>query len=177
MPGQASISPRWAASGSYAYLAARNGAFVAGATQRRWSFRSSHATDNAVAVPNTPSLGWGETPPPTAPTLRVRDLLEPARVGTAATVTAWVRTARHQKTYSFLELNDGSCAGSLQVVWRNDGTVSPAERAALGTGSSVRVAGALVASPKPGQAVELVADTVTLVGGCDAAVYPLQKKV
>ena len=44
------------------------------------------------------------------------------------------------------------------------------------TGASVSVTGTLVASKGGRQAVELAADGVTLVGACDAAAYPLQKK-
>ena len=119
--------------------------------------------------------------------IRVRDALSPVTLGQNSscssshsssgdvTITAWVRTARHQKNVSFLELNDGSCASSLQAVWDTRGA-SPSDRTFMGTGACVRVRGRVVPSPKPGQAVELQASAVTLLGGCDAATYPLQKK-
>jgi asparaginyl-tRNA synthetase len=92
-----------------------------------------------------------------------------------------VRTARRQKRYSFLELTDGTCASGLQVVWPEAGGASagalPAADAALLTaGASVSVEGVLLASPKPGQAVELAASRLRVVCGADAASYPLQKK-
>jgi aspartyl/asparaginyl-tRNA synthetase len=42
-------------------------------------------------------------------------------------------------------------------------------------GAAVCASGQLVASPGAKQAVELKADKLTLVGGCDAESYPLQK--
>ena len=36
--------------------------------------------------------------------------------GDGVTVQGWVRTRRDSKEFSFLELNDGSCLGSLQVI-------------------------------------------------------------
>lgn len=42
-------------------------------------------------------------------------------------------------------------------------------------GASVIASGQLVASPGSKQAVEIKADKLTLVGGCDPETYPLQK--
>jgi aspartyl/asparaginyl-tRNA synthetase len=42
-------------------------------------------------------------------------------------------------------------------------------------GAAVCASGQLVASPGAKQAVELKADKLILVGGCDAESYPLQK--
>jgi len=96
------------------------------------------------------------------------------------TVHGWVRTARRQKRHSFLELSDGSCASGLQVVWPEggggEGALSPADGALLTAGASITAEGVLVASPKPGQAVELAAARLSVVCGADAGSYPLQKK-
>ena len=46
----------------------------------------------------------------------------------------------------------------------------------ISTGSSVVVHGILKASPAKGQAVELHAESLDIVGEADAEVYPLQKK-
>lgn len=86
-----------------------------------------------------------------------------------------------------MELNDGSSIRNLQVVWPNGSasikTTAPTSVAELKspqqhltTGASVRVSGKLVKSPKPGQAVELLAESVTILGGADPEHYPLQKK-
>ncbi len=89
----------------------------------------------------------------------------------------WVRTKRDAKDTAFLELNDGSCQGNLQVVI--DKTSLPAAEAILAsiaTGASIEVSGELRASPAAGQKWELAASAVTLLGAADAETYPLQKK-
>ena len=46
----------------------------------------------------------------------VRELLAREREGGRVQVQGWVRTARHSKEVSFLEVSDGSCFAGLQVV-------------------------------------------------------------
>jgi asparaginyl-tRNA synthetase len=109
-----------------------------------------------------------------AQTISVREALASAGPVEAAKVQGWVRTRRDAKTFSFLEVNDGSCLRNLQVI--APGTLANyAEVAHLITGASVSVEGRLVASQGQGQKWELVADRVQVVGPSDAA-YPLQKK-
>ena len=86
----------------------------------------------------------------------------------------WVRTARQSKGVVFVELNDGSSTGNLQVVVA-EGTADFEAAAKIGVGAAVRVSGGLVASPAKGQRVELAAERVELVGDV-APDYPLQKK-
>ena len=97
-------------------------------------------------------------------------------VGTKYTAKGWVRTIRNSKTFSFLELNDGSCFKSLQVII--DATLPDYENiiSKISTGAAVAIDGALVESPGSGQSVELKAEKVTVIGECDAETYPLQKK-
>ena len=86
----------------------------------------------------------------------------------------WVRTRREGKGFSFLEVNDGSCLRGIQVVV--DVGVPGSE--ALGemvTGASVEVRGGLVASVGQGQAWEVRAVEVRLLGGAGEN-FPLQKK-
>jgi asparaginyl-tRNA synthetase len=92
----------------------------------------------------------------------------------SVTVKGWVRTRRDSKGFSFLELNDGSCLSSLQVVV-DAGTPGSEQLPQLSTGASATVEGKLVASPAQGQKWELRATRVELVGLADAS-YPLQKK-
>ena len=92
----------------------------------------------------------------------------------SVTVKGWVRTRRDSKGFSFLELNDGSCLSSLQVVV-DAGTPGSEQLPQLSTGASAVVEGKLVASPAQGQKWELRATRVELVGLADAS-YPLQKK-
>src|SRR5256884_4306488 len=89
-------------------------------------------------------------------------------------VQGWVRTRRDSKDFSFIELNDGSSLKNLQVIARNS-LPNYADVQKLGTGASLRVSGALVASQGKGQKWELIADKIDIVGGSDDS-YPLQKK-
>ena len=106
---------------------------------------------------------------------RVRELLERGEPGAEVEVAGWLRSARHGKQVSFLDLSDGSCLAGLQVVAGPELANYESELRQLGTGCAVRAIGALVASPAAGQRVELRAQHVELVGGV-ANDYPLQKK-
>ncbi len=90
------------------------------------------------------------------------------------TVCGWVRTRRDAKAFSFLELNDGSCLRGIQVVV-DAGTPGSEALPGMTTGASVQVRGRLVASQGAGQAWEIQATTVELLGAADES-YPLQKK-
>ncbi len=92
----------------------------------------------------------------------------------SATVMGWIRTRRDSKDFSFLALNDGSCAANLQVVVDSN-TAGFDELARFTTGASATVEGPLVASPAAGQKWEIHARRIELIGGSDPA-YPLQKK-
>lgn len=86
----------------------------------------------------------------------------------------WARSIRESKQVGFVVLNDGSCFDSLQVVIPVD-LANREEILAAGTGASMRVLGDLVVSPAEGQAWELVARDVEVIGRSDPS-YPLQKK-
>ena len=104
----------------------------------------------------------------------IKHVLASAESREAVTVKGWVRTRRDAKGFSFLELNDGSCLASLQVVV-DAGTPGSENLAHFTTGASAVVEGKLVPSPAPGQKWELRASRIELVGVADAN-YPLQKK-
>jgi asparaginyl-tRNA synthetase len=89
-------------------------------------------------------------------------------------VRGWVRTRRDAKTFSFLELNDGSCLKNLQVI-ADTALPNYADIQRLTTGASVSVRGQLVPSQGQGQKWEVKAGTVEILGTADAS-YPLQKK-
>lgn len=92
-------------------------------------------------------------------------------------VQGWVRTRRDSKGgFSFLEINDGSCFGNLQIIAEKDLDNYETEVRHVTPGCSVRVAGRLRASPGKGQATELAASQVTVLGWADPENYPLQKK-
>ncbi|MGL4511691.1 MAG: asparagine--tRNA ligase [Lacipirellulaceae bacterium] len=98
-------------------------------------------------------------------------------IGKRAVVRGWVRTRRDSKGgFSFLEVNDGSSLGNLQVVAPGELANYHDEVLHLTAGCSVRVAGEVVPSAGAGQATELRADSVTVLGLADPDEYPLQKK-
>jgi asparaginyl-tRNA synthetase len=108
-------------------------------------------------------------------------LIEQARretaIGQRVEVRGWVRTRRDSKGgFSFLELNDGSCFGNLQVIASNALANYETEVKHLASGCSVVASGTLQASPAEGQVTELVADEVRVLGWADPETYPLQKK-
>ena len=106
----------------------------------------------------------------------VRDALSCRDFGSEMTVAGWVRTRRDSKAgFSFIELNDGSCQGNLQVVAPTSLPNYDSEIVKLHPGASVKVIGTLVASEGKGQAVDLKATDVKVLGFCDPMEYPLGK--
>ncbi|MCA9193008.1 MAG: asparagine--tRNA ligase [Planctomycetales bacterium] len=100
----------------------------------------------------------------------------PANVGRDVEVRGWVRTRRDSKGgFSFIELNDGSCLSNLQIVADNQLENYDREIACLSVGSSIVAKGQLKPSEGQGQATELAASEVRLVGDCPHD-FPLQKK-
>src|SRR5947207_15817884 len=98
-------------------------------------------------------------------------------VGRQVMVQGWVRTRRDSKGgFSFLELNDGSSQGNLQIVADNTLPNYESEVKHLVTGASVTITGEVRQSPAKGQATEVLAKGVTVHGGADPETYPLQKK-
>src|SRR5476649_1741923 len=93
----------------------------------------------------------------------------------AILLQGWVRTRRDAKTFSFLELNDGSCLKGIQVIADSSLPNYAAEIAKAHTGASVEVQGRLVESKGSGQKWEVVASSFAILGEADAT-YPLQKK-
>ncbi len=89
-------------------------------------------------------------------------------------VNGWVRTRRDSKTFSFIELNDGSCLKNLQVI-ADSSLPNYSEIQSLTTGASVSVLGKLIPSQGQGQKWEVAATSVQTLGKADAS-YPLQKK-
>ena len=110
-------------------------------------------------------------------TIQVKEALQRPPGSDPVRVQGWVRTKRDSKGgFSFIEINDGSCLKGLQIV--ADGKLENYEREVIrvGTGSSLSVEGAIVASQGKGQTVELRADRIQVLGLADPEAYPLQKK-
>ena len=91
-----------------------------------------------------------------------------------ALVKGWVRTRRDSKSFSFIELNDGSCLKNLQIIAAD--TIENYEQIkTLSTGSSISVIGRMLESPGKGQKWELHATSINIIG-LATEIYPLQKK-
>ncbi|EGD73168.1 asparaginyl-tRNA synthetase [Salpingoeca rosetta] len=100
----------------------------------------------------------------------IRRLLQTTEPGHNNTVVArgWLKSLRRQKRVAFAALTDGTTARPLQVV------LSPETAEHLNVGSAVEVSGTLAESPGKGQALELQAANVSVIGDCDTASYPVQ---
>ncbi|NVB38398.1 asparagine--tRNA ligase [Pseudenhygromyxa sp. WMMC2535] len=105
---------------------------------------------------------------------KIVDLLQAEPPLAEVRVKGWVRTIRVGKQVTFIELNDGSCMGNLQVIVAPE-TPDYEAITHTTTGSALEVVGELVASPAKGQRVELKAATVAIIGLADPS-FPLQKK-
>src|SRR5437660_8886747 len=106
--------------------------------------------------------------------ITVAEARKPEAVGRQVRLQGWVRTRRDSKGgFSFIELNDGSCFGNVQIVAGSGLPNYQSEVLHLGVGASVVVTGEVKASPAKGQATEVHADSLTVVGGADPATYPL----
>ena len=92
-------------------------------------------------------------------------------IGETVTVKGWARTVRAQKALGFLEVNDGSSFGGLQVVFEGD-LVSELKRRRHGMCGLHRGRGR-ERWRKTTNRTEGV--HFELVGGCEGD-YPLQKK-
>lgn len=103
--------------------------------------------------------------------------LDPSKyINQEVTVKGWIRTVRNQKTFSFVEVNDGSTLSNLQVV--ADGQMSGYEALMnrLSTGVSVSATGTMTSSPGKQQELEMHAKSIEIIGECDPETYPMQKK-
>ena len=105
---------------------------------------------------------------------KVKDLLK-AVPGQEVLAKGWVRTKRGNKQIKFIALNDGSTVNNIQVVV-DMANFDEALIAKITTGASISVTGDLIESVGSGQAVEIQAKQIEVLGECDPVRYPLQKK-
>ena len=109
--------------------------------------------------------------------ISVKDARNESAVGKTCEIRGWVRTRRDSKGgFSFIEVNDGSSMGNLQVVAPAELENYASDVQKLTAGCSVVVAGEMQESPAKGQATELHATSVRVLGWADPETYPLQKK-
>ncbi|MBX2859109.1 MAG: asparagine--tRNA ligase [Cellvibrionaceae bacterium] len=99
-------------------------------------------------------------------------------VGTEVDIKGWVRSRRSSKAgISFVALHDGSCFDPIQIVVPNSLANYEDEVCHLGAGCAVIASGLLVESEGQGQAVEVQASAIEVVGWVeDPESYPIAKK-
>jgi asparaginyl-tRNA synthetase len=98
--------------------------------------------------------------------------------GASVTIKGWVRTRRDSKGgFSFITVNDGSCFDSIQVVAANTLPNYAADVQRITAGCSVIITGTLVKSQGKGQAFEIQASEVSVIGWVENPdQYPIQPK-
>ncbi len=95
-------------------------------------------------------------------------------IGKEITICGWVKNHRKQATFGFINLFDGTCTNSLQVVYDNS-LKDFEEIGRIHIGSSIKVIGTVKESEGKGQDIDLVASDVILLGDCPED-YPIQPK-
>jgi asparaginyl-tRNA synthetase len=119
-------------------------------------------------------------PAPADQTLIVDALRGRVPVGSTVVVKGWVRNRRESKAGGglvFLTVSDGSCFDPIQVVARASLPNFEADVVRVTTGCSVVVTGTLEESKGKGQAVEIQAGSVDVVGWVDdPETYPAAAK-
>lgn len=105
---------------------------------------------------------------------KVIDALKRTDFGSEITVMGWVRSKRGSKGIFFIALNDGSTIKNIQIVGEDQNFDEEMVRL-ITTGACLKVVGTLVESPAAGQASEIQAKQIEVLGECGNT-YPLQKK-
>ena len=76
----------------------------------------------------------------------------------------WARSIRDSKAFGFIDLNDGSCFKSAQVVFEREKIANYDEIAKLNVGSAVVVRGRVELTPEMKQPFEIKAISVEVEG-------------
>ena len=107
--------------------------------------------------------------------MKIKEILSKEGKEQKISAKGWVRTRRGSKHVSFIALNDGSTINNIQIVAEGDSFNEELIKQ-ITTGSCISVDGKLVTSKGSGQAVEILADKIEVLGAADAEEYPLQPK-
>ncbi|MBR2521480.1 MAG: asparagine--tRNA ligase [Oscillospiraceae bacterium] len=94
--------------------------------------------------------------------------------GQAVSMAGWARTTRASNNFGFIELNDGTCFKSVQIVFDRE-LENFQEISKTPTGSSLTVKGILKVTPDAKQPFEISARSISIDGAAEST-YPLQKK-
>ena len=95
--------------------------------------------------------------------------------GKTVQVAGWVKSARDNKKFGFIDLSDGTTFKGVQIVFDSDKLDNYTTVANLNTGSSVYVEGTLILTPENKQPFEIHATKVDVINQTPVE-YPLQKK-
>ncbi|MEM6801186.1 MAG: asparagine--tRNA ligase [Bacteroidota bacterium] len=104
--------------------------------------------------------------------IEIKELLTHEAKEQEVLVKGWVRTFRANR---FIALNDGSSINNIQVVVDFDNYEEDLLKK-INTGACLAVSGKLVASQGSGQAVEILAESIEVLGEADPASFPIQPK-
>ena len=95
-------------------------------------------------------------------------------IGKKVTIEGWIRNHRKQKEFGFISFNDGTYFTPIQIVYDNK-LKNFDDIQKIRIGSSIKVVGEVVESPKEGQSFEIQAKSIELLGDC-LEDYPIQPK-
>ena len=90
-------------------------------------------------------------------------------------VSGWIRNNRAQKEFGFIDMNDGSCFKTCQIVYEANNLDNFKDVQKFRNGSSVNVKGKFVLTPDMPQPFEIKAEEITLLGDSQED-YPMQPK-
>lgn len=90
-------------------------------------------------------------------------------------VCGWARSIRDSKTLGFIDLHDGTCFKSVQVVFEESNINNFKEIASQNVGASLIITGKFIETPNAKQPFEIHAQEIE-VAGASSPDYPLQKK-
>ncbi|MBQ7847409.1 MAG: asparagine--tRNA ligase [Clostridia bacterium] len=95
--------------------------------------------------------------------------------GRTVVLGGWVRNLRDSKAFGFIDLNDGSCFKSVQVVFERENIENYDEIASQNVGAALVVTGVVALTPNAKQPFEIKATKVE-VEGTSTPDYPIQPK-
>jgi len=102
----------------------------------------------------------------------IAELFKSQAIDTTVTVRGWVRTLRNDQ---FLSVSDGSTIRTMQVVVSKE-LHGESTLKRLQTGASVAATGKVQKSLGKGQDIEIICETLEILGDCDPNEYPIQMK-
>ena len=107
--------------------------------------------------------------------MTIKKILNTSEINNNIVINGWVKNKRASKNVTFISLNDGSTIKNLQVVLEAKDFCEESLKN-ITTGCCISAEGVLRLSKGSGQAVELIANGIKIIGLADSKDYPLQPK-